>query len=80
MDCANGVGAVALKQLLEKLPPGKLRLRLCNTDTKSGGKLNADCGADFVQKERTCPRGWSSGEAGSRCNSMLLNVHDRLLR
>ena len=66
MDCANGVGAEALAQLLEKLPPGKLRLQLRNTDTKAGGKLNANCGADHVQKERACPRGWSPNEAASR--------------
>lgn len=60
VDCANGVGSAALKQLtaaLVKAPGGKtaaegLHMVLVNTGE---GRLNDGCGADFVQKERELP-------------------------
>ncbi len=65
MDCANGVGANALQQLQEKLG-AKLRLKLFNTEVGVAGKLNADCGADFVQKERTGPASMTLAECSGR--------------
>lgn len=62
VDCANGVGSNALKQLtdaLGKVPGGKaaaegLDMQLLNTGE---GQLNDGCGADFVQKDRALPAG-----------------------
>lgn len=63
VDCANGVGSHALKQLtaaLAKVPNGgkaaadSLNLQLINTGE---GQLNGECGADYVQKERSLPAG-----------------------
>ncbi|KAK9805800.1 hypothetical protein WJX73_001329 [Symbiochloris irregularis] len=69
VDCANGVGANALQQLQEKLG-AKLRLKLFNTEVGVAGKLNADCGADFVQKERTGPASMTLAECSGRCASI----------
>lgn len=65
MDCANGVGAAALDQLLQKLQ-GKLHMNLLNIAAGVSGGLNEGCGADFVQKERTAPRGFAVAEASGR--------------
>ena len=65
VDCANGVGAAALEELQLRLQGG-MRLQLRNTDLRNTAKLNAGCGADFVQKDRACPSGVSTSEASSR--------------
>jgi phosphoacetylglucosamine mutase len=54
VDCANGVGALKLQQMLPQLQQLGLQLVLYNT---GDGRLNHLCGADYVQKEQTYPAG-----------------------
>jgi hypothetical protein len=59
VDCANGVGALKLQQLVPQLQKLGLQLQLYNAGR---GRLNHGCGADYVQKEQSFP----AGEAASR--------------
>jgi phosphoacetylglucosamine mutase len=54
VDCANGVGALKLQQMVPQLQQLGLNLVLYNT---GDGRLNHMCGADYVQKEQTYPAG-----------------------
>lgn len=56
VDCANGVGALALKSLMEQLKD-EINIDLVNTDVLSRGKLNHQCGADFVKLYQRAPVG-----------------------
>ena len=51
VDCANGVGAIALQHLVPMLP--QLPLTLINVSASS--HLNDQCGAEHVQKTRSLP-------------------------
>lgn len=55
VDCANGVGAVAMKEIAVVLK--ELRVVNCPGD----GGLNERCGADYVQKKRVMPELYSNG-------------------
>lgn len=46
VDCANGVGAVALREIAARVAD-VLDIEICNDG--STGKLNERCGADFVK-------------------------------
>ncbi len=63
IDCANGVGAAKLQQLVPLLQDVGLRLELLNT---GAGRLNHLCGADFVQKDRKVPTEFERVPAGAR--------------
>lgn len=54
VDCANGVGAIALKQMLEKAREIGLNVELRN---EGAGGLNEGCGADFVKIKQAAPSG-----------------------
>ncbi|XP_078236666.1 phosphoacetylglucosamine mutase isoform X1 [Pogona vitticeps] len=54
IDCANGIGALKLKEMERYLLAG-LAVRLENDGTK--GKLNHNCGADFVKVHQKPPAG-----------------------
>ncbi|KZT57126.1 phosphoacetylglucosamine mutase [Calocera cornea HHB12733] len=54
VDCANGVGAIAMKELLEYLPKD-FQVTLANTDVFVPGVLNHLCGADFVKTKQELP-------------------------
>jgi phosphoacetylglucosamine mutase len=54
VDCANGVGALKLQQLVPQLQKLGLQLQLYNA---GAGRLNHECGADYVQKEQGFPAG-----------------------
>ncbi|CAK0863311.1 unnamed protein product [Prorocentrum cordatum] len=56
VDCANGVGAVALRGMLQRLSAAGLRASVCND---GGGALNEGCGADFVKIKQAAPSGVS---------------------
>jgi phosphoacetylglucosamine mutase len=61
VDCANGVGSVAVKRLTALLPTGLLRLVPCNqcaasTGRAADGVLNEACGSEYVQTTRAWPR------------------------
>lgn len=50
-DCANGVGAVVLKEINRKVE----RIQLINTDIKNHSLLNESCGSDFVVNTKEIP-------------------------
>lgn len=54
VDCANGVGAVALEEF-GKYVENIMTFKALNTDTKSKGALNYQCGADFVKTKQQLP-------------------------
>ena len=56
IDAANGVGAVALEELALQLGP-TFDFKASNTDIKSKGVLNHNCGADYVKINQSCPSG-----------------------
>lgn len=53
VDCANGVGAIALKQFSEVCDI--LPVTALNTDLDKPGALNYQCGADFVKTKQALP-------------------------
>lgn len=54
IDCANGVGAVALRPMIPRLRLAGLEVQLRN---EGNGPLNEGCGADFVKIKQTGPSG-----------------------
>lgn len=54
VDCANGVGALKLKDMCQQLEALGLPMELRNA---GDGRLNHLCGADYVQKELNFPAG-----------------------
>ncbi|CAH8437038.1 unnamed protein product [Dicrocoelium dendriticum] len=59
VDCAHGVGGIALSKLNAALgsgdSPHKLRLHLYNLETDKPELLNLECGADFVKISSQAP-------------------------
>jgi len=55
IDCANGVGAVALREMTARLG-AKLKVEVVNGGE---GPLNEGCGADFVKLKQAAPAGCS---------------------
>ena len=58
VDCANGVGAPKLKELLKYLPSeseGGLKIRVVNDNIDDPAMLNKDCGADYVKTQQRAP-------------------------
>jgi len=66
IDCANGVGAIALRQLLPGLQDAGLTATLANDGS---GPLNEGCGADFVKIKQSAPIG-AALPPGSRAASI----------
>jgi len=54
IDCANGVGAIPLRAMVQRLQQAGLEVELLNT---GGGPLNEGCGADFVKIKQAAPCG-----------------------
>ena len=74
VDCANGVGALKLQQMVPQLQQLGLNLVLHNTGE---GRLNHLCGADYVQKEQTYPAGENRNQpmmAGFSCCGVLVKA------
>uniref|UniRef100_A0A8D2AW51 Phosphoacetylglucosamine mutase n=1 Tax=Sciurus vulgaris TaxID=55149 RepID=A0A8D2AW51_SCIVU len=65
VDCANGIGALKLKEMEHYLSQG-LSVQLFNDGTK--GKLNHLCGADFVKSHQKPPQGMEI-KSNERCCS-----------
>ncbi|KAM6181765.1 phosphoacetylglucosamine mutase [Erethizon dorsatum] len=65
VDCANGIGAVKLKEMQHYFSQG-LSVQLFNDGTK--GKLNHLCGADFVKSHQKPPEGMEM-KSNERCCS-----------
>ncbi|XP_075410946.1 phosphoacetylglucosamine mutase [Tenrec ecaudatus] len=65
VDCANGIGALKLREMEPYFSP-ELSVLLCNDGTK--GKLNHLCGADFVKSHQKPPEGMEM-KPNERCCS-----------
>uniref|UniRef100_A0A0N5AUN0 Phosphoacetylglucosamine mutase n=1 Tax=Syphacia muris TaxID=451379 RepID=A0A0N5AUN0_9BILA len=74
IDCANGVGSLKLKKLLDSVRHGSIDYVLRNTS----GILNLKCGADFVKLEHKFPSGFADTVSNIRCASVDGDA-DRLL-
>lgn len=64
IDCANGVGAVALKKMLKYLPKegdesGGIKIKIVNDRVEDPDVLNEKCGADFVKSGQRAPENYS---------------------
>lgn len=64
VDCANGVGAIALKRLLKYMPKedeesGGIEINIVNDRVEKPEVLNEKCGADFVKSNQRTPEGFS---------------------
>ncbi|KAL6905409.1 hypothetical protein ACP4OV_003010 [Aristida adscensionis] len=68
VDGANGIGGVKLQQIKQELSGLDITVR--NSGQEGEGVLNEMCGADFVQKEKVLPRGFSPEDVGVRCASL----------
>ncbi|XP_062189841.1 phosphoacetylglucosamine mutase isoform X2 [Phragmites australis] len=68
VDGANGIGGVKLEQIKAEL--SGLNIIVRNSGKEGEGILNHMCGADFVQKERVTPHGFSPDDIGVRCASL----------
>ncbi|KAL1311272.1 hypothetical protein AAFC00_001460 [Neodothiora populina] len=58
VDCANGVGAPKLKELIKYLPTaseGGIDIRIVNDEIHKPESLNHQCGADFVKTGQRAP-------------------------
>lgn len=67
IDCANGVGALRLEEMIDSLYNMGLDVILYNT---GNGKLNDKCGADYVEKELKFPANMENIEDYDRCCSI----------
>ena len=67
VDCANGVGAPKLKEMLKHLPEEEtgLKVTIKNDKIEQAEVLNKDCGADFVKTQQKVPAGYN-GKAFDR--------------
>eukprot|EP00820_Chromera_velia_P023302 Cvel_31863.t2-p1 / transcript=Cvel_31863.t2 / gene=Cvel_31863 / organism=Chromera_velia_CCMP2878 / gene_product=Phosphoacetylglucosamine mutase, putative / transcript_product=Phosphoacetylglucosamine mutase, putative / location=Cvel_scaffold4827:5535-7347(+) / protein_length=408 / sequence_SO=supercontig / SO=protein_coding / is_pseudo=false len=61
VDCANGVGALKLKELSSCIAPSGLKLVAKNDQTGKDDVLNQGCGAEFAQKDRKVPASFLPG-------------------
>jgi phosphoacetylglucosamine mutase len=67
VDCANGVGAIKLLEMKQDLLKLGLSLVLYNI---GDGKLNHECGADFVEKECQFPTNMNTILEYTKCCSL----------
>ncbi|CAL8316651.1 unnamed protein product [Merluccius merluccius] len=65
VDGANGIGALKLRELVPRLQGELLVSLFCDS---TSGKLNHQCGADFVKVQQKSPKGIDM-KAGDRCCS-----------
>jgi len=49
LDCANGVGGVAIKHFKDITENSSLKIEICNDDKPE--LLNEECGAEYVHKD-----------------------------
>ena len=57
LDCANGVGAIAAKDLreLKFISPQVLKINIFSDNIENDQLLNLNCGADFVKVQQKSP-------------------------
>jgi phosphoacetylglucosamine mutase len=68
VDCANGVGGIALKELVKYIGEDAFSVKSANTDLVSRGVLNNNCGADYVKLYQKSPNGVSLSELVRACS------------
>lgn len=73
VDCANGVGAVAIDAIRSALPA------IAVVNRASDGPLNKNCGADFVQKQCKMPEIYSKAVPKCKMWASLDGDADRLV-
>lgn len=73
VDCANGVGAVAVDAIRSALPA------VAVVNRAHEGPLNQNCGADFVQKQRKMPEIYSKAVPKCKMWASLDGDADRLV-
>jgi phosphoacetylglucosamine mutase len=78
VDCANGVGALAISALAVHLP-GENFLQPVNTSVDQRGVLNFQCGADFVKTSQSPPQSNSPTLAPGQRACSLDGDADRLM-
>uniref|UniRef100_A0A087XW64 Phosphoacetylglucosamine mutase n=1 Tax=Poecilia formosa TaxID=48698 RepID=A0A087XW64_POEFO len=66
VDGANGIGAIKVREMESHL---KNHMQLSVFNDGSRGKLNHQCGADFVKVQQTLPRAGIKINPGDRCCS-----------
>lgn len=54
LDCSNGVGAIPMKKIAPMIRDF-VDITLINTRIDEPKKVNQECGAEFVHKERMAP-------------------------
>lgn len=72
VDCANGVGAPKLKELVKHLPNaanGGIDIKIVNDDILHPEALNVQCGADYVKTQQRAPPS-SRASQMERCCSL----------
>ncbi|KAK3109253.1 Phosphoacetylglucosamine Mutase, partial [Teratosphaeriaceae sp. CCFEE 6253] len=69
VDCANGVGAPQLKELLKYMPQDKFKVKIVNDNIDDPDLLNNRVGADFVKTQQRVPDGFN-GKAYDRWTSL----------
>ncbi|KAJ2615807.1 hypothetical protein H4S08_001077 [Coemansia sp. RSA 1365] len=55
IDAANGVGAPQVRSLAAAINSPYFNIKVFNSDTETLGKLNIDCGADYVKSNQRQP-------------------------
>lgn len=68
MDCANGVGAIAIQQLLSAIGHDHLSIQVSHGDVTSSGVLNFNCGADYVKMHQKPPHGMNLSPEQMSCS------------
>ncbi|KAG0163831.1 Phosphoacetylglucosamine Mutase [Apophysomyces sp. BC1034] len=68
VDCANGVGAPKLREFLTHLSEDVLSIEILNDDTTTEGKLNKNCGADYVKTQQRAPPGTQIAHGDRFCS------------
>ncbi|KAK4495600.1 hypothetical protein PRZ48_012868 [Zasmidium cellare] len=71
VDCANGVGAPKLKEMLKYLPSEKesgLKINIVNDRIEQAEVLNKDCGADYVKTQQKVPQGFDGKNYDRWCS------------
>ncbi|CAO3631468.1 unnamed protein product [Mucor hiemalis] len=68
VDCANGVGAPKLREMIKHISSDILSVDIVNDNITSLGQLNKNCGADYVKTQQRAPPSITIS-AGDRCCS-----------
>ncbi|KAJ2200839.1 hypothetical protein EV180_000802 [Coemansia sp. RSA 518] len=68
IDAANGVGAPQVRKLAAAINSPYFNIDVRNCDTETLGKLNIDCGADYVKSNQRQPVGMTMQPGARYCS------------